>query len=190
MRRVGFVLLALSLGLNAGLLYTVIAHRHARGPRDVEHLGPPPDRPGPRGERRGPRGGGPSPDALPFAQRRLAHIADWLELDATQREAMRASLDASLPRVLAQRDAVRAARRRAAAQYLKPVVDPDSVRIAVRRLTAAQAALDSLVAEAMSREAKLLTPEQRARYFTAMPWGERVGPEHEPPPPPPETEDR
>jgi Spy/CpxP family protein refolding chaperone len=103
-------------------------------------------------------------------------MADWLNLDATQRDAMRAILDDCLPRILAQRDAGWAARRRAAEQYLKPTVDPDSVRVAVRRLNVAQAALDSLVAETMSREAKLLTPEQRARYFTAMPWGDRPGP--------------
>jgi Spy/CpxP family protein refolding chaperone len=95
---------------------------------------------------------------------------------------MRAILDDCLPRVLAQRDAVQAARRRAAEEYLKPVVDPDSVRLTVRRLTAAQAALDSLVAETMSREAKLLTPEQRARYFTAMPWGDRSAPDRDAPP--------
>ena len=131
----------------------------------------------------------PAPDVPSFAQRRLARIADWLDLDAAQREAMRAILDESMPRILAQRDAVRAARHRAAEQYLKPTVDPDSVRALVRRLNAAQASLDSLVAETMSREAKLLTPEQRSRYFTAMPWGERVGPDHDGPPPP-EPRDR
>jgi Spy/CpxP family protein refolding chaperone len=183
MRRVAFVLLALSLGLNAGLLYTVISHRHAHGSRGFERLGPPSDRAGLPGGPRGLHGTHPTPDVISFAQRRLARIVDWLDLDAAQREAMRAILDESMPRILAQRDAVRAARHRAAEQYLKPAVDPDSVRIAVRRLTAAQAALDSLVAETMSREAKLLTPEQRARYFTAMPWGERVGPGHEPLPP-------
>jgi len=188
MKRVWFVLLALSLGLNAGLIYTVIAHHRAPAPRDFEELGAPPDRPGPRGARRGPHRGPDRPAGAGFAQRRLDRMAKWLDLDATQQAAMGAIFEESMPRVLAQRDAVQAARRRAAAQYLKPAVDPDSVRIAVRQLTAAQTALDSLVAETMSREAALLSPEQRARYFTAMPWGERGGPEHEPPPPPPEDD--
>lgn len=189
MKRAWFVLLALSLGLNAGLLYTVIAHRHAPGPRGFERMGPPPDRPGPPDKSLGLRPAHGRPDGVAFARHRLGRMADWLNLDKAQREALRAILDETMPRILAQRDAVRAARHHAADQYLKPTVDPDSVRASVRRLNAAQASLDSLAAETMSREAKLLTPEQRSRYFTAMPWGERVGPDHDGPPPP-EPRDR
>jgi Spy/CpxP family protein refolding chaperone len=189
MKRIWFVLLALSLGLNAGLLYMVISHRHARGPRGFEWMGPPPDRPGPPEDNLGPPPAHGRPYGLAFARHRLDRMADWLNLDPAQREALRAILDETMPRILERRDAVRAARHRAAEQYLKPTVDPDSVRASVRQLNAAQASLDSLVAETMSREAKLLTPEQRSRYFTAMPWGERVGPDRDGPPPP-EPRDR
>jgi Spy/CpxP family protein refolding chaperone len=172
MRRGWFLLLALSLGLNAGLAYTVIAQRHV-----LRSAGPMPPMMGPGGAP-GPEGPDhpgemmhPPADMQAMARQRLERVSRWLDLDDRQSRGLGAVLEDAMPRIMSQRDSVRAARRRAAAEYLEPVIDPERVRIAVRRLNTAQAQLDSLVSETMSREAALLTPEQRARYFAAMPWG-------------------
>jgi Spy/CpxP family protein refolding chaperone len=101
-------------------------------------------------------------------------MARWLGLDDRQRAATEAVLSEMMPLILAQRDAVREARRRAADEYRQIQLDPERVQASVRHLNVAQARLDSLVAETMFREASLLTPEQRTRYFAAMPWERRL----------------
>ena len=178
MRRLWFLILALSLGLNAGLVYTTLSQRagrhelprgFARGhdfewshddsldaDRPVAPARPPLDRRGP-------------------ALRRLDRMGQWLELDATQRTEMGKILDEMLPQILAERDSAIAARRAAHEEYFLSQADPGRIRAIVRRLSLVQARLDSLVAEAMLREAALLTPEQRARYFQAMPWERAIG---------------
>jgi Spy/CpxP family protein refolding chaperone len=168
MKRGWFLLLALSLGLNAGLAYTVISHRGMCrwAPSAPPMMAPP----GPDDDHGMPpmRGG---VDMGDIARQRLARVSRWLNLDDRQREGLGAVLEDAMPRIMAQRDSVRDARRRAAAEYVKPVVDSEAIRLSVRRLNTAQARLDSLVSETMAREAALLTPEQRTRYFDAMPWG-------------------
>jgi Spy/CpxP family protein refolding chaperone len=50
-------------------------------------------------------------------------------------------------------------------------MDRRQIRAATRRLSAEQAALDSLVVEIMLREREILTPEQRRQYRALVPLG-------------------
>lgn len=107
-----------------------------------------------------------------------------LGLDETQRAAIAAVLEEYMPRILAQREQVHDARRDLAAGYSDTEMDAARFRTLVQRLSAAQAALDSLAAEAMLGEAAVLSPEQRRSYVTVTPWG-RLAARPPPPPPPP-----
>lgn len=175
MKRGWFLLLALSLGLNAGLLYTVLSgsgwgrREFIPGPfiRDAEAPFPPgtsPHRPG-----QCPR------DCEHLVHHRLGRMAEYLDLDEGLRRQMAGILEEMLPRILAERDAVQEARLAMRAEYRKPDADPARVRTLVQRMGNAQMRLDSLTAETMLLEAGLLSPQQRARYFESMPWGHRIG---------------
>jgi len=156
MRRGWFLLLALSLGLNAGLLFTAISH-HAAAPSGSTSEDPP----------------------RPLGLHRLEQMSRRLGLHADQREQMRAIVEEMMPKILEQRAAVRGARHELHETLRPPdphsdfeaAMEPSSMRDLVRRISREQAILDSLVAEVMLREAQVLTPEQRQRYFEAMPWG-------------------
>jgi Spy/CpxP family protein refolding chaperone len=163
MKRGWFVLLALSLGLNAGLLYTSLAPRPdgVPAPPVVEHPGPAPEAPG---------DGQPGPPpAEQLVHGRHTRMCRFLGLDEQQREAMKAILQASLPRIVNLRAAVAEARQRILVAYHQPEVDVQQVRELVGALNATQAELDSLVAETMLQEVALLSPEQRQAYWRALP---------------------
>jgi Spy/CpxP family protein refolding chaperone len=173
MRRGWFVLLALSIGLNAGLLYAALAGR-AQAPAPA----PPP--PGidsicvPLGD-----GAGSMPGAglcEPMMRVRMQRMAERLSLDEGQREQMNAILSEMLPQILAGRDAVQRARLAVHAEYRQPQLDAARVRLLTRDLNATQARVDSLVVETMLRESALLSPAQRAGYFESMPWDRRPVP--------------
>ena len=88
------LVLGLSLGFNAGLLFTHHFGRPAGPPRGFA------GRPGPPFA--GPRGGAPG---LPP----LDHLVRVLDLDDGQRERIRAHIDATRPRMRAVHDSLRAA---------------------------------------------------------------------------------
>ncbi len=182
MKRGWFLILSLSVGLNAGLLYTLISKRNevrsclaqplVLTSEELPALGT----------------GQPGPPCLVLegqglAARRIACMAQWLRLDDGQCTQMRTIVGEMLPRILAERDAVLEARRTARAGYFAEGVDAASIRERVRHLNQAQARLDSLVAETMLRETALLTPEQRARYLEGMSWDRWLdrGPQPGPP---------
>ncbi|MFH1680142.1 MAG: periplasmic heavy metal sensor [Candidatus Eisenbacteria bacterium] len=168
MKRGWFLVLAVSIGLNAGLLYnTFHAERWGAGPSRPPFLLPP----GPPGEGR-PYGS----EARDFAGHRLRRLADRLRLDADQRSRMSRIIEENMPVIMEKRDRVQKARHALREEYLKPEPDGARVRSLVRELNESQACLDSLVAETMLREADLLTPDQRARYLDAIPWERGAGP--------------
>jgi hypothetical protein len=86
---------------------------------------------------------------------------------------MTAVLDEMMPRILAQQEIVQDSQAALHSEYLNRHVDREMVLQLQRRSGLAQARLDSLVAETMLREAVLLSPEQRAKYFELMPWKEK-----------------
>jgi len=194
MKRGWFLLLAISLGLNAGLLYTSLADRAAPlppvpGPAPGGALPPEMFAP-PAGQDSGPdRGPGtPASEALrAWLAHRLERIHGRLALDAQQRERLERVTGEMLPLILAQRAEVHAARSAIRSAYERADLDGPRLHELRRRLSAAQARLDSLVIESLLREAQVLSPEQRRSYLETMPWrmspgqglqGERSGRRH------------
>ncbi len=160
-------LLLVSVGLNAGL-----AMRLARS-------GEAPEGPPPGWSPEGPPAGEPEtpPDpADPRTRRlmreRLERLTAALELTPQQLEAFVAVHEASAPRFFANRSAVARLRRELRDLALAPDVDRAGVLARQQQLSVLQAQLDSVVVETMLAEVGLLTPEQRERYRTIMPWGE------------------
>jgi Spy/CpxP family protein refolding chaperone len=167
--------LLVSVGLNAGL-----AIRLAR--RGPAADGPPPGWSQPRppaGESETP------PDPADPRTRRLMHerlerLSAALELTPQQLEAFVAVHEATAPLFFANRSAVGKLRRELRDLALSPTVDHAEVLARQQRLSTLQAQLDSVVVETMLAEVRLLTPEQKERYRTIMPWGEQGqrGPGH------------
>jgi Spy/CpxP family protein refolding chaperone len=108
-------------------------------------------------------------DSLSFDH--VSRLGRFLDLDRQQEERFSRLRRNLLPQILSARDEVRALRRRIHEQYRRAEVDSPEVRGLVARLAETQSRLDSLAAEAMLREAMLLTPAQRVRYFESMRWG-------------------
>ncbi|MBP6874543.1 MAG: periplasmic heavy metal sensor [Candidatus Eisenbacteria bacterium] len=180
MRRGWYLLLALSLGLNAGLLYTTLSARDLPARHSEFDRAPGPGLPPMEG------GGHPPgcPQAMsgalpgepacaacaPMINDRLKNMESVLALNEAQREGMRKTLDEMLPRILAERDAVRKIRGSVQEEYSKSAIDAEAIRGLIAQLAASQARLDSLTAETILRESALLTREQRLEYFGSMPW--------------------
>lgn len=105
-----------------------------------------------------------------LGSRRRAKLDRTLRLDADQGMAFEAGFRRVRPYLRDTRNDVVQARI-AYARALERA-DAGDVRSAQRRLSRAQAQLDSLVAEAMLHEAAVLSPDQRSRYVT---WTFRSG---------------
>lgn len=170
MKRMWFLLLFLSLGLNAGLLHVVLSRPDT--PASTVRERPRVPRGGPAGpeenEGRIPR---PDPERLErILSKRLDHMSRNLELDPGQHAKVEAILRETLPLILAEQRQVWDVRRAMRRSYQEGEFDPAGIRLELRRMHAAQERLDSLVILSMTREASLLTPEQRRRYLDAMPW--------------------
>jgi Spy/CpxP family protein refolding chaperone len=171
MKRGWFLLLALSVGLNAGLLYASLFG--GRGVQDVAAEPPPAFI---EGAPPAPPVGAPPADAPPAApcavpcDERILRMARHLGLNEDQRSQMERILEESMPRIVAARSTVQEARRVVQAEYATESPDAARLHTAVRAMNAAQARLDSLVAETMMQEIGLLTPEQKRRYVERLPW--------------------
>jgi Spy/CpxP family protein refolding chaperone len=96
-----------------------------------------------------------------------SHRARWLDrrlhLDPKRRDALRSSLLDLEPEMETTRNALRSARREFGRQLRQPVPNRDSVLTTRDNISVLQARLDSLVTEALLREAKVLRPEERRR---------------------------
>lgn len=179
MKRGWFLALALSLGLNAGLLYVTLS---SRGGERAAGRGP-----GVGDEERGPGGTGrtqpsrPADDFEAVIRHHLDRMTRDLHLDDRQRTSISAVHEAMLPRITAVRREMEVLRGEVAGQYARPTIDPREFRALVRKLSDAQARLDSLVTEAILGEAAALTFDQRERYLRQAPWGSQVLPAGEAP---------
>jgi len=164
MKRGWFFLLALSIGLNIGLLYnSIVSDRDGRA-----HLPHPPFIG--RGAPPGHPGMGMHCDPSEMVHYRLGRLADRLDLTEEQRAEVRRVLSESMPALIEARDRMQEARQAVHEEYRKAEPDRDRVRELVGELGQAQARLDSIVAETLFLESEILTPEQRAQYLEAMPW--------------------
>lgn len=159
MKRLWFLLLAISLGANAGFAVVWLS-----GPR--QHA------PGPPGPGPGPR---PAPPAIErVLDNHLDRMSEGLLLTGDQRARLADGYKVLFPRILDQNRAVAQLRRKVHESYGADSVDAPGFRELVARLSHEQAKLDSLVAEAMLQEAAVMTTEQRRRYIPGMPWTRAV----------------
>jgi Spy/CpxP family protein refolding chaperone len=152
-KRFWFLLLAVSLGVNAGLAVIWLARPGAFPPapgRPPEPIGPP------RIER--------------MLDQHLARITEGLQLSKKQHDELEVAYRTLFPRIIEQNRKVSDLRREVHDGYNADRVDPDAFRARVRALSSEQARLDSFVTEAMLSEASVLTTEQRRRYAPGMPW--------------------
>ncbi len=191
MKRGWFLVLCVSLGLNAALLFVLITghipgrdttEASARGPGGILHRmmeerwragehGPQhDDGPGPHrlGQMRPGFPPGEFSDSL--LHMRLHHLGRRLDLDEEQAAELENVLTERLPQLLNARMSVFEMRREIFEAVGRNEPDAEHVRALVRELSRAQTRLDSLMIESILQEAENLTPEQREGYFRAMPW--------------------
>ena len=155
MKRIWFLVLAVSVGLNAGLLFMA---KSGPGPAPGRHRPPPPGR---------------------FDARlddHLRRMTQSLGLDETQRASVEAVHRDLLPQISEQHRRMEDLRQAIANHYAGPEFDAANFRALAESLSEAQARLDALVTEAMLGEAAVLTPDQRRKYAREMPWGRRGAP--------------
>jgi hypothetical protein len=156
MRRGLLVLLLLSLGLNAGLLWS----RWNAGRDPGSAAWSPPFEGGPRhAEGRG------------WAHRRSEALGRRLPLDEARRRELDAALSPLEPDLTAARLSLRQARRALGAALHEKALDRDRILTLQREVSQRQAILDSLVTEALLREAAVLRPEERMRSGRWFPRG-------------------
>lgn len=176
MKRLGWLVLLISLGLNLGLGYRLL-----NPPRPWDGPLAPPWGEGPgHGPADGPpRGEGPGSELAVdqgdstqwrrIMAGRLRRVAERLELTPAQLDVFRATHQENAAGLLAQRHLVEDARARLQAMVAAGEAPPDSVRQAIREVGRSQALLDSLITETMLLEMEVLTPDQRARYLQILP---------------------
>ncbi len=161
-------MLALSLGLNAGLGYVQLSNRADDGGDRYWKSVRPSGREvqGPMSHPGGPPG---------FIHERMRRAGDRLNLSEEQIQAMSDILEEIIPELVQRREHIWGLRTQMRDEYLRPQVDEARIHELRRQTEAAQSELDSVMVETMLREAKLLTPEQREAYFELMPFGSGKG---------------
>jgi Spy/CpxP family protein refolding chaperone len=166
MSKTFLIILALSLGLNVGLLYVNLAG-------DSGRVGQP-DRP-PHGDPMPPR----DPEVL--ISDHLDGMTDHLGLTEEQRQSMREILRERMPQLLQLRQDLEEISGRISITYGARELDEDRFAQLVREASAARARIDSLSSVMLLAEATLLTAEQRAEYSTVAPTV-HADPRRTPPP--------
>ena len=203
MKRIGWLILLISLGLNVGLGYRMLNHRGSQpedwfGSRGADFRGEGLRDEGAQGRwwRQGKargegRSGGrfsghrrsdffrPAPGDSgawrEVMEQRLERISRRLDLDPVQMESFRNTHRQAASRFRGQRLRVEKAESRLFELAARSPVEADSIRWSVRDLGRRKAQLDSLVTEAMLQELDSLNPEQRERYLRILPWSRARG---------------
>ena len=160
MKRLWYLVLALSLGLNAGLLWVHFQHRSEHERRGARRSHAEGRRPDPREPEVG----------KAMVERHLARLEKELELTPEQRTAIAALWEQNLPAIRASRERLRGLRAEMRDGLAAAEIDSVALRALARQAAAAQVELDSLTAGTMLAEAHHLQPEQRRRYAEIMPW--------------------
>lgn len=179
MKRVWFLALAVSVGLNAGLLlYPVLSRndevRVQTDPPDIRDQQRPPD-----GDRRSPPPRR-SEDVERVIQDHIDRMTNDLGLDRQQQSAIGTVHERLLPQILSERREMDGLRQVVASLYGQSTIDSTELRAVVQQLSDAQERLDSLTIDAMLGEAAVLTHEQRLHYLREMPWGHPMPPPDRP----------
>ncbi len=144
------LLLALSLGLNIGVIATTLVQRTAE---------PPP------GQGPGPGGGGRQP-AHParLVDNHLKGMTQHLDLDQEQQDAIRSIMTRHMGELSVLRIAAEEAGRNLSEVYGAQAFDPEHFLRLVHQTSAARARLDSLSSVMLVAEAAVLTTEQRIKF--------------------------
>ena len=173
-RRLVYLLLAISIGLNVGVIATTIVHQ-TRAP-----AGPPP----------GP-GGGPGPEGAPDPQQlvdgHLRGMTRPLDLNPEQQQAIRVVLERHAPKLVEFQAEVAETGRHLSDAYAAPDFDPDRFRQLTAAASAARSRLDSLSTAMLVAEAAVLTPAQRRKFaeVATTVHSQPKGPPRQVGPPPP-----
>ncbi len=167
MKKILYLLLAVSLGVNAGLMVVTLKHR-GQPPHPPGQL-PPGDhidgRPGPPpGQRQG-----PPRDPRRLVDGHMAGMTRHLDLDPDQQREIRAVLERDAMRLMELQEASEDAGRRLSETYAAPDFDPEAFLRLVAETSAHRTSLDSLSAVLLIAEAAVLTPEQRVKYAEVAP---------------------
>ncbi len=175
LKKIVYLLLAVSLGVNAGMMVVTLKHRGT--PSYPPHQMPPGQPPG------GGPGGPPGHQIDPrrMIEDHVARITQHLGLDQQQQEAIRAILERDAVRLESLRQAVMEAQLRMKEAFAAPDYDEATFLGLVAEAGAARAALDSLSAVMLISEAAVLTPEQRA-MFAEVAHNINAGPQARPQP--------
>lgn len=180
MKRMIWLLLLLSLGLNLGLGYRLMKSDAPEG-----HRFPGRDK-GKWMQDRSTRWNGPGAkmwdsrsDSTHWRQamsRRLSHIAQRLELTPDQVAALESVQQENLQALFGYRLEVEEARAQLHDVIAAGTVDGDQVRSAIKEIGLRQARLDSLLTEAILVEMEILDQDQRGRYLQLLPVLRGEGP--------------
>jgi Spy/CpxP family protein refolding chaperone len=160
-----YLLLALSLGLNAGLLTmdfcgyghygrNAWAHRMWDRLRGVTHTRRPPK----------------PPSAAEMIEKRLRDYTEVLNLDESQQQAVREVLQDVIPQGHVLMKKMGENRRSLRKEFAKPDPDPERMRAIAQEWDRLLEQNDELLMRSMLREMEIFTPEQRERYATSRMW--------------------
>ncbi|MDX2473888.1 MAG: periplasmic heavy metal sensor [Candidatus Krumholzibacteria bacterium] len=152
-KRIIYLLLAVSLGVNVGVVATTLLHRPA---------GPPP---GPDGD----RGPGQRPDAARMVEQHVQGITRHLDLDEEQQQTIRSVMEHHAPQLIMLQSQAEAAGGRLTEAFAAPEFDPDLFRQMTAEAAVARSRVDSLSAVMLVAEAAVLTPEQRRKFAQVAP---------------------
>lgn len=184
MKRFLWLILLLSLGLNLGLGWRLVAHPGHEGFSEGRRFGPAGGRrgSGPAADPGGPNfhdGTRPAPGDTTawrrIMQKRLDRLAERLELNEQQYAVFQESQEAGFRDFENLRQRVDVAQRRLFALTAAEDPDPQTIRDAVADVRLFRTSLDSLVTETMLKEMSALDPQQRRRYLEIIPWVKLTG---------------
>jgi Spy/CpxP family protein refolding chaperone len=153
--RILYLILAVSVGLNIGLVGTTLIHRADREPHGL------PQGPGPN---QGPAGG---PDNL--VDEHLRGMTRHLDLDQEQQVAIRQIMEHYASELAVLQDRARTAAGRLADGFAHPVFEPAHFKELTEEASLARARVDSLSGVMLVAEAEVLTPEQRRKFAEVAP---------------------
>lgn len=158
-KRIIYLLLAVSLGLNVGVIATTVVHRATM---------PPPG--GPPGPDRGARPDmGPPPDPDRLVKDHLQGITRHLDLNGEQQNAVRSVLERYSSQMVELQMDVDDVGRRLTEVFAAPVFDPEQFRRLTAEAGVVRSRLDSLSAVMLVAEAAVLTPQQRRKFAVVAP---------------------
>lgn len=167
MKKVVYLLLALSIGLNAGLLI-------------IQQSEPPRPGPGPMGERPSERPRPMEPGVI--IENHLEGMTRHLDLDEEQRQAIRLVLETHMPSLSEARRQSEQANRHISEAFGDPGFDPIKFKVLSRQASMARSRADSLSSLMLIGEAAVLTDEQREKYAEVAPMVHSSPQRNQPPP--------